>query len=470
MKTKAPRRGILPWRPQRRFDGSVEIYVNFYHPVTMRITSRSLTPQEYLAMWDESALQFQKEGKSKPEHLPTREQVEEFLAVPQESTPKASVRTVQPTVMQRMRPAVLPTVRSRIPVTVERMRQPAVRTRIAQAKVDMHANKEPVLLIPEPETELPTLVIEQSRSPEKSSISTEYAKSAGVVNKPRRKFDEKMVVLEAVASELRTKVRDHLRVETGKEPLEDHVQITVSELLTHSAARLAMGLNGVRSFFHRSVPLETRKQWLYGPSGCKRFRSTIKFEILMHTREELRNNGGQKPRKKELAEAAAQSLGMTLKSTNTYVYEKLTPKQREALDLRKSPLTAAEKVEILLRVLDWMKKEKYPQPRMMDLAREAAPFLHMKSISTFSLIRRVFNEERRRELGLAENTSGAFIGISPDVVREGLLGAFAVLRLKQRRPTLRNLRIVLVLARNTVQRYLDRHPDIAAMVEKDDSS
>ena len=71
--------GLPLWRPQSRLGGSVEIVLNFYHPLTGRETFGSLSPTEYLEAWTERRLSFQRDETPKPDHLPTPEQVEEFL-------------------------------------------------------------------------------------------------------------------------------------------------------------------------------------------------------------------------------------------------------------------------------------------------------------------------------------------------------------------------------------------------------
>lgn len=68
-----------PWSPERRPDGKVEIGVNYWNENSQRMSFGSVSPKRYIELWDGKLLKHLYEGKSKPEHLPTRERVVEFL-------------------------------------------------------------------------------------------------------------------------------------------------------------------------------------------------------------------------------------------------------------------------------------------------------------------------------------------------------------------------------------------------------
>ncbi len=77
-------KAFVPWRPEVGPNGSVQIGVERWDDGPyQRYTLDSVSPEEYLKLWNDGWLKFQGKfsGKpfDKPEHYPTSEQVEEYL-------------------------------------------------------------------------------------------------------------------------------------------------------------------------------------------------------------------------------------------------------------------------------------------------------------------------------------------------------------------------------------------------------
>jgi hypothetical protein len=70
----------------------------------------------------------------------------------------------------------------------------------------------------------------------------------------------------------------------------------------------------------------------------------------------------------------------------------------------------------------------------------------------------------RAELEFAKCTSAVLMGHEASTIREGFLGAIAVLRLRRRALTTKNIRIVLRLNPKVVESYLAENPDIRALL------
>ena len=85
---------ILPWQPERRFGGKVEIGVNYFDESIHRMSLTSVSPQHYIELWDANLLEHLYEGTPKPEHLPTREQVIEFLSAEGVKLPDSDYKSV----------------------------------------------------------------------------------------------------------------------------------------------------------------------------------------------------------------------------------------------------------------------------------------------------------------------------------------------------------------------------------------
>jgi hypothetical protein len=241
-------------------------------------------------------------------------------------------------------------------------------------------------------------------------------------------------------------------------------QLTVTELVGTAAKDLHMTAAGLRSFYCRSVPQDAKNSWLYGEGGREISRREQKFNILMCVREELRKKGGPKPRKKELAEAAAKPLGMKLISARTYIYERLSKEEAAALDLRKQYFTRAEQFMILKQVRKNMQDRGLPPPRQTDLAEAAAPWLKQKASSVRSLIVS-FNKEEKDELACMKNRSSGLVGLDPTVVKEGFAGAIAVLKVRRAPITINNIRLVLRLKQEVVELYLTEHPELRTLLD-----
>ena len=306
---------------------------------------------------------------------------------------------------------------------------------------------------------LPTVRKEEVRVEESIPAVSEVTLVPVAFEKKRRKPAEKLTALEQAAAELRME-------ETAKQPegAERDIQLTARELISRAAEKLRMSWTGLSTYFYRSVPAEIRDRWLY--SKRKRTRGEIKFEILMQVREQLRQKGGAVPRKKELAEAAAKPLGMTLDSARTYIYDRLTPEEVKALDLRGRFLSLVEQVDMLKCVRKEMKEKGLPPPRSKELAETAAPLLRQKVNSVKTLIGSL-SEEIKEELELSESRSGMLAGVDPALVQEAFIGAVAILKLRRMPLTTESLRLVLKLKPQVVTLYLNEHPEVKELLEHD---
>ena len=265
----------------------------------------------------------------------------------------------------------------------------------------------------------------------------------------RRGSHEKLAALEAAAIELKRHAS----------------QITVGGLMIAAARMLRMTPNGLRTFYSKSVPVDTKTRLLYGENRRKVTRSEIKFGILMRVREQMRKDGDPAPTKKELAIAAAKPLGMTLFSTQTYIYDRLKASEVAALGLKGRFMTRNEQVTVLRRLRQEMKDSGLPVPRQSDLAEAAAPLLRQKVDSVRSLIV-TLSPEIKRELEFIGCRSRMLVGLDAATIREGFVGAIAVLKLRRAAVTAPNLRKVLRLKSAVVESYLSEHSDIAALLDR----
>jgi hypothetical protein len=106
-----------------------------------------------------------------------------------------------------------------------------------------------------------------------------------------------------------------------------------------------------------------------------------------------------------------------------------------------------------------------PPPRQIDLAEAAAARLGMKVDSARAFISDL-SWKVKNELDLLQSRSGRLKGLDPTLIREGFLGAFAVLKVRRLPATMDNLRLVLRLKSDVIKSYLDHSPDIKAIVTK----
>jgi len=93
------------WQPVKRF-GKVEIGVNVWSEQLGRVGFDAVSPQEYLELWHKGLFRHQIDGASKPEHLPTPEEVLDYLEAERHAV-------VAPLVEQTKRPRA---ITSNIPV------------------------------------------------------------------------------------------------------------------------------------------------------------------------------------------------------------------------------------------------------------------------------------------------------------------------------------------------------------------
>ena len=431
--------GLPLWRPQSRLGGSVEIVLNFYHPLTGRETFGSLSPTEYLEAWTERRLSFQIDGTPKPDHLPTPEQVEEFLRHKGTSlSAEVAVSLRQRKLQAELRNAVANTISG----------TQAVAAPVPTDSSVVTGSEDEVLEIDSP-------------------VPTEASVPALFFERRRRTSAEKYAVLELAVSQLRKEKQHDLVAQGVLSARPEDAQLEVSELVMRAAQLLHMSQSGLKTYLYRSVAKETIVRWLQGKHGRTLTRKELKFEILLRVREALREKGGLAPRKKELAEAAAPALEMTLASTCTYIYDRLTGEEVAQLDLRIPPRTKVEQLAVLVHVRTWMKEQKQPAPRISDLARIAAPYLGHTMASVRTLITNM-SEEEQEKLELQKGPVSAFCGLDEVTTRDGFLGALAVLRMKQILPTIKNLQDVLKISRPDIELYLSLHPDIEHLIEHDE--
>lgn len=240
-------------------------------------------------------------------------------------------------------------------------------------------------------------------------------------------------------------------------------QLLVKDLIEAAAHQLGMSVSGLRAFYARYVTPEIKARLLYGESGRKVTRAEAKFRILMQVRDEMRERGEPSPNKKELALAAAKRLGMTPNSAQGYVYDDLTQEQVELLEFAEQFLTLDQQIAVLKQVRQGMRERGLPAPLQTELAKAAAPLLRQKPTSVRTLIRRL-DAAVRAQLKLSGSHSRKLVGVEPDIIREGFLGAIAVLRLRTTPLTISNLRQLLKLKPVVVKSYLEENPDIRALL------
>jgi hypothetical protein len=66
------------WEPSRRIDGTIEISVRYFHE-NGRIASNCVAPEVYADLFLSNRLMWQVEGKERPEHNPTLEELADIL-------------------------------------------------------------------------------------------------------------------------------------------------------------------------------------------------------------------------------------------------------------------------------------------------------------------------------------------------------------------------------------------------------
>lgn len=311
---------------------------------------------------------------------------------------------------------------------------------------------------PHPPEQKPDTSIEECQSVVEVKVPKAIA-----YEKKRRKPNIKLVALEEAAVELRSEKMSLQPKLAELELDEQDIQLTKCELIARAADKLSMTCSGLSTHFYRSIPEETKARWLYGRLGRKRTRSEIKFDILMQVREQFRKKGGVAPRKKELAEVAAEPLGMTLNSTRTYIYDRLTPEQVEALKLRSRFLSRSEQIKVLKKVRREIQEKGLPSPSARDLAEAAAPLLMQKVNSVCTLIGNL-NEEVKNTLELSGSRSGTLVGIDPIVVHNAFIGAVAILKFRNLSLTSESLRLVLKLKLEVIDSYLSEHLEVKTLL------
>lgn len=395
-------------RPERE-----TVVVNAYRDRTGRVELMEVTWKEYVVLHDKGYLKFQRDKAERPEHLPSRDTAARW-AHANHPPPKKE-------------------------------------NGWGESMVERPVFKRAHVLAPVPKVDPPSPTV-----PKPSLVSTiqkttpEIQPAAPVeFEKRRRTAAEKFAVLEATAAELRKQ----------KGALLAH------DLVAAAAKKLRMSYTGLSTHFYRSVPDEIKTRWLYGEAGRALTRKEIKFGILLRVREEMRKRGEPKPRKKELALAAAKPLGMKLNSTRTYIYDRLTKAEVKALDLRKQFLSFDEQVAVLKSVRQKMKEEGKPAPRHVDLAKAAAPLLKQKVSSVRTLIGSL-SEELKTELEFLGSHSSAFAGRDPAEIQAGFMGAIAVLKFRRAPITAETIRLTLRLKPRVVEAYLAEHPELKVLMDE----
>jgi hypothetical protein len=237
-------------------------------------------------------------------------------------------------------------------------------------------------------------------------------------------------------------------------------QIRVCELIETAALALGMSQSGLRAFYARSIPEETKKRWLYGEGGKKVTRADEKFAILARVRGEMRQRGEPSPTKRHLATAAAKLLGMTQLSAEGYIYNRLKPSQARALQFA----GIDEQIAVLKRVRQEMREKGLPAPQQTDLATAAAPLLGIRAASVRSLIAGL-SQTVLGELEFMGSRACVIAGLDQETVRNGFIGAIAVLRLRKMHLTTLNLRLVLKLRPAVIESYVAENPDIKMFME-----
>lgn len=440
MQTEQKNEIRLRWQPAIRYDGRSELLVDCFNPETGRASLCSLTLHQYLAAWNDRLLAFQKEGTTKPDHLPMPEDVLAYLEHKQQSV------CVAPQSKDKYRATLADIVANTIDGGTRR-------------------SAEAIVPVPRPQSVFltrPALLMAPVAQKQSVALpSVKATQEPSVYENRRRKYSNTIEVLEQCVHDLRQNRCEELCA-SGQTVSVDMVQLDAREVFEAAAKVSRMTPKGVATVFYRKIPKETQIAWLIGINTVKQTRSEIKFSILLQVRDEFRKLGCEAPRKKELIESAAKLLGMTLASTATYIYDRLTEKQVTQLDLRLPPRTRVEQIAILKHVRNRMRLENRPAPRIIDLARAAVPLLEQKFSSIRTLISSL-DESIKKELDLVE-FDDVFFATNPEVVRQGLLGALAVLNLRKKELTVHNLRMVLQVPLVALEAYLARHKDIAALL------
>lgn len=252
----------------------------------------------------------------------------------------------------------------------------------------------------------------------------------------------------------------------------DPRQFTPASLMTAVAKQLGVPEGGIKTHWNRYLSAEQRRYLLYGKKGKKITQTESKFGIAMQLRAEIRARGEPAPTKSEFIPLVAKRLGLTEQSTATYIYERLSGDQKAQLDFglpgNYSGYTCEEQIGILKIVRKEMKDAGLPAPRHTDLAIAAAPRLKQKVDSVRTFITSL-SAELKEELEFLQSRSAKLNGLSAFHVKEGFLGAFAVLRLRKMKLSSRNLQKILNMKRPVIESYLAEHPDIAHQLIDEDT-
>ena len=406
-------------KPQKK-----TVLVNAYRERTGRVEFIEVTWEEYLELYDRKFLKFLRDGTPRPDHLPDRETAQRWASIKTPDIPEKPKNTgwgesFAGNLKRNLKPRV-PKPPSR-PIVVEEVPEPEIIPEVVPEELDLE------VVADLPVQDEPLVVVQK-----------------------RRTAAEKIQELEKTALELKEKRRS----------------FTAADLFRATAKRIGMNPWSLRTFFQRDLPKETRDRMLLGEAGKQPSRAEEKFAILMRVRDEMRKAGKPAPNKKELIDAAAKPLGMLRSSASIYVYEKLTEAQTIALEFRPPPaplFTEAEQLAVLKRIRKEMRDKGLPAPRQIDLAAAAVPILKQKETSIRTLINKLSKEEKE-ELDFMQSRSRSLVGLSPEVIREGFIGAIAVLKLRRVPLTTFNLRIVLRLKPAVIEKYLADNPDIAALL------
>lgn len=235
------------------------------------------------------------------------------------------------------------------------------------------------------------------------------------------------------------------------------------DLIREAAKTLGMSVAGLQSFWTRSVPKDVADRLLYGESGKKVTRAEEKFAILMEVRAAMRTQGLDPPTKRQLAQAAAQKLGMTALSAESYVYERLPTAQVQQLELALS-MTHDERIKILRKARDNMRGKGAFPPRQIDLAAAVAPIMGRKAVNVRSMIG-ALPLEIRTGLELAGGHARTLHGLDAATIRRAFIGAIDVLKVRREPVSRGNVRKLLRISADALRLYLQENPDIVRLLD-----
>ena len=401
-------------------------FVNAYRVSTGRVEFMEVTWEEYVELYDRKFLKFLREGTPRPDHLPDRETAKRWASI---KTPEIIVKPKNNGWGESFAGKLRPTSKLKSPKPIA----PAI------------------IVEEEPEADTaPAVVAAEEVIPEVPTHFQEQEELPSIVLR-RRKKPEKVAALEKVSAELR----------------KNKPQLEIMELLEAAAKELRMTPPGLHRFWLRFLNEDERNRLLYGEGGTKLTRAEEKFAILMALRDKMRKKGKPPPTKAEFIEAAGGLLKITLEATRTYIYSRLTEEQIGLLEFAPPapPLfTKEEQLAIIKGIRQEMRGKGLPAPRQKDLAAAAAPLLKLQESSTVTLINS-FGKEVKEELEFVQSRQRTLVGHEATTVREGFLGAIAVLKLRRMPLTAFNLRIVLRLKPAVIDKYLAEHPDIKDLMK-----